>query len=49
MEVISLGVTNFVSHLEYQIQNTVFAILMLGIIYNQYKIRKTIKDLLSAE
>lgn len=49
MEVVSLGVTNFVSHLEYQIQNFVFAVIMLGVIYNQYKIRRMIKDLLSGE
>jgi uncharacterized membrane protein required for colicin V production len=35
----------FISHIEYEIQNFFFAVLMIGVIYNQYKIRKIIKEM----
>lgn len=39
----------FVSHMEYEIQNTFFAILMVGVVYNQFKIRKMIKEMIESQ
>ena len=38
----------FVSLMEYRIQNTFFAILMVGVVYNQYKIRRMIKEMIES-
>ena len=38
----------FVSLMEYRMQNTVFAILMIGVIYNQFKLRKMLKEMIES-